>query len=182
MYRSDLDALLSMLNETGKAWVVQLASPESEKLSPQAAWQAHLVFVQGRVVECMIQRSLDKHSLSTGAQALEWLARAGQLAWNVEQIMPQHRVRPALAAPGGSPTSPRSVPQRTGHVEATVMKTWSHKQRQVFGLVDGTRSPEQIAALLNQPRSVVEEVLNSLQALGVIYHWGPDMFSPQLPR
>jgi len=44
----------------------------------------------------------------------------------------------------------------------------SRKQRQVFALVDGTRSAERIAAILRQPVEVVVKVLHDLETMGVI--------------
>lgn len=42
-----------------------------------------------------------------------------------------------------------------------MMNTWSRKQRQVFALVDGSRTSEHIATMLQQPPVVVEKVLDS---------------------
>jgi hypothetical protein len=48
------------------------------------------------------------------------------------------------------------------------MRPWTVLQRSVYLLADGTRSIEQIAALLSRPPQIIEQTLRELQALSAI--------------
>ena len=78
---------------------------------------------------------------------------------------PHHIAQSAGLLPPASLVTP---PQRIVQAEQGVISSWPRKHRQVFALVDGKRSVGQIAALLKLPPTVVEEIVNDLQLLGVI--------------
>src|SRR5581483_1475611 len=81
-------------------------------------------------------------------------------------------------SPAGPPTPPlrppiypdRSVPfyPRRLMVSQAQMRSWSVLQRSVYLLSDGTRSDQQIAALLSRPLNLVEQAIHDLQTLGAI--------------
>jgi hypothetical protein len=78
---------------------------------------------------------------------------------------PHHIAQPAGLLPSARLIKP---PQRIVQAEQGVISSWPRKHRQIFALADGKRSIEKIAAMLKQPPSVVEEIVNDLQSLGVI--------------
>ena len=78
---------------------------------------------------------------------------------------PHHIAQPAGPLSSSSLVIP---PQRIVQAEPGVISSWPRKHRQVFALVDGKRSVEQIVAMLKLPPAVVEEIVNDLQSLGVI--------------
>lgn len=73
-----------------------------------------------------------------------------------------------IALQGSQATLVQQVPKRTTQVEKRMMNTWSRKKRQVFALVDRSRTSEHIATMLQQSSGVVEKVLADLQAIGAI--------------
>lgn len=82
-----------------------------------------------------------------------------------DMVPPRHIAPPAGLLPSASLIKP---PQRIVQAEQGVISSWPRKHRQIFALADGKRSIEKIAAMLKQPPSVVEEIVNDLQSLGVI--------------
>ncbi len=165
MYTSDLPELLQMLHGTQKNLVVHIALPEAAAIGPGEPWQAQLSLIEGKVT-CQIWSSVDQRVLITNDEAIRWLAKLPQLSWSLEPFVTQRTPVPAFGR--SEAISLQQVPRRITHVEKNIMNTWSRKQRQVFALVDGSRTIEHIARMLQLPPHVVEQVLNDLQALGVI--------------
>lgn len=166
MYGNDLHEILRMLQGTQQPWVVHLEGSATEEDGSKLPWQAELFFVEGRVTTCHVSRRVDGHLLLKDQEALRWLVSLQRFAWSLEPFTP-----PQASAPGVSDTQTlllQQVPQRILQAEPGVMHACSRKQRQVFGLVDGSRTIEQIATILHQPSETVGEILTELQALGVI--------------
>ena len=166
MYSNDLESLLQLL--TGRNGMLYLEpSRDAETIEP---WHASLLLAEGRVITCDLRNEANDRILLSGVQAITWLANVGSLSWRLEE--PFHALR-QLANPSTLPIQHMRqyeslIPKRTVEGGQTMMISWSRRQRQVFALVDGMRSVEKIAALLRYPPELVEEVLNELQALGVI--------------
>ena len=165
MNAGNLAELLQMLQGTQKNWVAHIALPEAAASGSGEPWQAQLTVIEGKVT-CQVWSSVDKRVLLTNDRAIRWLATLPRLSWNLEPIDPPRASTRALQ--GSQATQVQQVPQRTTHVEKGVLNTWSRKQRQVFALVDGSRTSEHIATMLQQPPVVVEKVLDDLQAIGAI--------------
>ena len=165
MNASDLTALLQMLQGTQKNWVAHIALPEAVAIGSGEPWQAQLTVIEGKVT-CQVWRNVDKRVLLTNDRAIRWLATLPRLSWSLEPINPPRVSTRALQ--GSQATLVHQVPKRITHVEKRMMNTWSRKQRQVFALVDGSRTSEHIATMLQQPIEMVEKVLDDLQAIGVI--------------
>jgi len=161
----NLAELLQMLQGTQKNWVAHIALPEAVASGSGEPWQAKLTVIEGKVT-CQVWSSVDKRVLLTNDGAIRWLATLPRLSWSLEPIVPPMASTRALQ--GSKATQVQQVPQRTTHVEKRVLNTWSRKQRQVFALVDGSRTSEHIATMLQQPPVVVEKVLDDLQAIGAI--------------
>jgi len=162
---SDLTELLQMLQGTQKNWVAHIALPEAVASGSGEPWQAQLTVIEGKVA-CQVWSSVDKRVLLTNDRAIRWLAALPRLSWTLELMNPPGASTRALQ--GSQATLVHQVPKRITHVEQRMMNTWSRKQRQVFALVDGSRTSEHIATILQQPPWVVEKVLDDLQAIGVI--------------
>jgi hypothetical protein len=165
MYTSTFTELVQILNETQKNWVVNIETEESGSETP---WQAELSFVDGIVAVCHVWRKADGRSLLTDRKAIHWLTNLPSLRWTLEEPTPQQALPQAFNGSQAVLSSSPQVPQRFRQVEQGVIPPLSRKQRQVFALVDGTRSAERIAAILRQPVEVVVRVLDDLQAMGMI--------------
>ena len=157
--------------------VLQQFRPTGEfraHISPQPALkeggQAVLIVHNGTITSCFI---LDKagrkiyHDEETG----RLLSRLGVLDWQLapststaSEPMKGAGSPPVAARPVGTKIFyPRHLP-----VPLSQMRTWTMLQRSVYGLADGTRSSEQIAALLSRPPHIIEQVLRELQAFRAI--------------
>jgi len=165
VYTSTFTELVQMLKETRKNWVVNI---ETEENGPEKPWQAQLSFADGRVTVCHIWRKADGRSLFTDGGAISWLTSLPSLMWTLEGPTPQQALPQAGNGSQAVLSSSSWVPQRLRQGEQRVLPSLSRKQRQVFALVDGTRSAERIAAILRQPAEIVVQVLHELEAMGVI--------------
>jgi hypothetical protein len=137
-----------------------------------------LAVKDGRILSCFI---LDKHGqkLSHDQEAYRLLARLGILEWELVPL--SSPTSPATPAPTPQTNQPprtqpsvqtnrvyRSAFPRHLHVSQAQMRSWSMLQRSVYMLCDGTRSSEQLAALLSRPHDLIEQTLNDLRLLGAI--------------
>ncbi len=165
MYTSDFAHLLQTLHGTQQNCVVHMELPETAQIGPGEPWQAQLTLIEGKVT-CQVWSKVDKRVLLTNDEALHWLATLPRLSWSPEPFVPQQA--PVSAWQRSQEISEPVVPRRITQVNTKLMNTWSRKQRQVFALIDGSRTTEHIATMLQLPPSVVEQVLNDLQAIGVI--------------
>ena len=163
MYTGDLAKLLGMLKETRANDVIY-----TKWTGRGEPWQAQLTLLGGRVTFCHVWSSTDGHSLLTNGQAIRWLANRGNLIWERAASTQQQPSHSLLRTSQADLLSPFEVPQRLMQVGQEEMRSWVHKQRQVFALVDGQRSIERIAAILCQPFMVVEGIALELQSKGVI--------------
>jgi len=163
MYTSDFIGLLRMLEETRANGVFS-----TQGTGPGVPWQAQLTLSEGQVTTCYVQSSVNGQSLLTDGEAIRWLASLRYLNWERTAFTSQ-RTSPLVS--GDSQTvllQSSGVPQRLARAEPVGMHSWSRKQWQVFALVDGNRSTEQIAVMLCQPLNVVEDIVHDLQSKGVI--------------
>ncbi len=165
MYTSNFTKLVQMLQETQKNWVVHI---ETEEIGSGKPWQAQLSFVGGIVATGHVWQKRDGRVLFTNGEAIRWLTSLPQFSWTLSALTLPEVVSPALRDTQAGLSSPSRVPRRALQAEQQVISPWSRRQRQVFALVDGTRSAERIALILRQPPQVVEETLNELQAMDVI--------------
>lgn len=164
MYRSTFTELVQMLKETRKNWVVNI---ETEETGSEKLWQAQLFFADGKVTACDVWRKADGQGLFTDGGAISWLTSLPPLRWTLEGPTSQQALPPAGNGSRATSSSSPRVPQRPRQGEQGLLPSLSRKQRQVFALVDGTRSVERIAAILCQPVEVVVEVLHELEAMGM---------------
>src|SRR5436305_12115562 len=161
MNTSTFTELVQMLKETQKNWVVNI---ETEESGSEKLWQAQLSFVDGIVTICHVWYKADRRGLLPDREAARWLTNLPSLRWTLEELTSQQAFNGSQAVLSSS----SQVPQQFKQVEQRLILSLSRKQRQIFALVDGTRSAERIAAILRQPVGVVVQVLYDLEAMGVI--------------
>ena len=163
MYTNDLLGLLRMLEVTRANGVIS-----TEGIDPEGPWQAQLTLIEGHVSTCHVQRSVNGRSRLTDGEAIRWLSSLGYLTWERALLTPQQTSPIVLRDPQMTLSQSSGVPRRRAQAEPVEMHVWSRKQRQIFALVDGSRSTERIAAMLCQPLNVVEDIVHDLQSRGVI--------------
>ena len=162
MYTSSLTALLRVLQATQATCTIFTGGTETGE-----PWQAQLTLSEGQVIFCQVQHSVDGQLLLTDSTALQWLASQGNLSW--DQVgNPAELLLPASRALQVEPLLPGAVPQRQAVLGSAERGAWSRKHRQIFGLIDGTRSIERIAMMLRQPLDLVQDMVRDLQARGAI--------------
>jgi len=185
VYTRDISSLLQLLKVSEQSALLHIEPPENTG----EAWYARLMLVQGDVTMCQVLRVRDDASLIIGPPALQWLTTLGRLYYEEERQSVQG---PASPPPQGQPlVSPpveresagtlqpfiRAVqeglyvgnPRRTALGEregGTAIAGREH--RQVFLLVDGFHTLEEIASLLHKSPERVRQVLTELQSQGRI--------------
>src|SRR2546426_735693 len=145
MYTSTFTELVQVLEKTRKNWAVNIETEETDSGKP---WQAQLSFDDGKVTACHVWRKADGRSLFTNEGAIRWLTSLPSLTWTLEGPTPQQALPQASNGSQAVFSSSPRVPQRFRQVEQRVISSLSRKQRQVFALVDGTRSAERITDIL----------------------------------
>ena len=162
MYTSNLTELLRALRVSQATCTIFTGGLETRE-----PWQAQLTLSQGQITSCQVRQSTDGQLLLTDSAALQWLASQGSRSW--DQVgNPPRLLLPTRHTSQGEPLMPEAVPHRSAALEPAESSTWSRKQRQVFGLIDGTRSIERIAMILRQPRDLVQDLVRDLQVRGAI--------------
>jgi hypothetical protein len=144
-------------------------------VSPQAALkeggQAVLIVHNGTITSCFILDRAGRkiyHDEETG----RLLSRLGVLDW---QLAPSTSTasEPMKNASSASVSTAKLVSTRIFYprhlpVPLSQMRTWTILQRSVYGLADGTRHIEQIAALLSRPSHTIERIVRDLQKIHAI--------------
>lgn len=162
MYTSSLTELLRVLQEMQATCTIFTEDAEAGE-----PWEAQLSLSQGHLTSCQVLQSSNRQLLLTDSAALLWLASQGSHSW--DQVgNPPRLLLPARHTPQAESLLPDAVPQKVATLEPTESSTWSRKKRQVFGLIDGTRSIERIAMILRQPLDLVQDLVRDLQARGTI--------------
>jgi hypothetical protein len=162
MYTSTLTEMLRVLQAAQATCTIFTGGPEAGE-----PWQARLTISQGQVTSSQVLQSADGQLLLTDSAALQWLASQGSRSWDQVSNSPRLVLPTRRALQEGS-LMPEAVPQRLEALELAESRMWSRKQRQVFGLVDGTRSIERIAMIMRQPLDLVQDLVRDLQARGAI--------------
>ncbi len=133
---------------------------------------ARLILSNGKVVSCIVEGK--SGVLFLGEDALHMLQRMGILEWT---YTPETQNAPPISTQM-SPAPPRSeriaenmlvlFPIRTRLIEPREFASWSRWQRFVYNLADGSKSVDDIAQVLYQPRERIQETLSELQRQGAI--------------
>ena len=162
MYTSSLTTLLQELQAKQATCTIFTTGAETGE-----PWQAQLTFSEGQVISCRVHQSADGQLLLRDGVALQWLASQGSLSWH-QPGTPARLLLPASHTPRADPFLPGAVPHRLAVLGPAERGAWSRKHRQIFGLIDGTRSIERIAMMLRQPLDLVQDLVRDLQAQGAV--------------
>jgi hypothetical protein len=182
VYTKDIAFLLRLLGSSKQSGVLLVEAPGPDT-SP---WLGQFQLDKGRVLSCLV---IDKTSGRVGLrdeEALQWLATRGKLEWRLQEeetlppaptprLLPTgedtqreetHAAKPPLAPPKNLLGA---IPQRAmAETVASTSLLTSREHRQVYALVDGQRTIEEIAYLLHRPAEFIISILQELQARGLI--------------
>lgn len=182
MYTKDITALLRLLwtsKQSGMLFVEPFEQHES-------SWQGLFHLDKGTVKSCAVRNKADGRVLLSNDEAIRWLISQGKLNWNLEEgAQPQNLSAPLLPPPEEvhhhrqpdehtAPSFARNnqlerIPKRTQKGDALQLHAFaSREHRQVFTLVDGRRTVEEIISLLHKSPAAVLSILQELQAAGFI--------------
>lgn len=182
MYTKDITALLRLLwtsKQSGKLFVEPI---EQQGLS----WQGLFHLDKGAVKSCVVRDKADGRILLSNDEAIRWLVSQGKLNWNLEEdTQPQSPSVPLLSPPEEVSSRRRSdeyaqpvlapqnqltsIPKRTQKGDALPLHAFaSREHRQVFTLIDGRRTIDEIIYLLHKSPAAVLAILQELQAAGLI--------------
>lgn len=150
------------------------------------SWQGLFHLNKGAVKSCVVRDKADGRILLSNDEAIRWLVSQGKLNWNLEEdTQPQNPSVPLLSPPEEVPGSRRSdeyaqpvlapqnqltnIPKRTQKGDALPLHAFaSREHRQVFTLIDGRRTIDEIIYLLHKSPAAVLAILQELQAAGLI--------------
>jgi len=187
VYTKDLTSLLQLLKVSEQTTLLRLEPPEPTG----EEWYALLSLVRGDVTRCQVLRVRDEALLFDGPAALRWLITLGRLSYE-EMASPLGLIRPVPPPPQTQPlastqseqVSAKSMQPFIQAVQKSVRAGKPHRttrgdqegvagitereHRQVFLLVDGLHTPEEIADLLHKSPDRVRQVLVDLQRQGRI--------------
>jgi hypothetical protein len=189
VYTKEIAFLLRLLGTSKQSGVLLVEAPGPDP-SP---WLGQFQLENGQVLSCMLLDKADGRVVLRNEEALRWLMAQGKMTWrledgphppalsppareetpyeeapHVERFREERRAPlPWTRQPEPAPLGP--VPHRTEKgklVPAHVFASREH--RQVFALVDGHRTIDEIAHLLQRPSDAILRVLQELQAAGFI--------------
>jgi hypothetical protein len=130
---------------------------------------AQIILGQGQVYSCKIIATRTGIVLREQQEAYHALERCGDVNWSVRPEPSLHApVRPQTTSP---PTAtdrmfPRQIPSlRVSRLSPEILEPLSHPYRRVLRLVDGGRSIEDIARLLNKEPQEIQQMLAALPHL-----------------
>ena len=182
MYTKDITFLLRLLGSSKQSGVLVVEAPGPD----ESPWQAQFQLDNGIVRSCVLLDKANGRVVLRDEEALQWITARGRLEWHMEEAEPPPNPLPRLLPPGNEPGREdvyaaeelpptlgskqlRMIPQRalTGNIVSGDVFV-SREHRQVFALVDGQRTIEEIAQLLHRPSDFIIGVLQDLQARGLI--------------
>ncbi len=182
MLTKDIAFLLRLLGSSKQSGVLFVEAPGPD----ESPWQGQFQLNNGMVTSCVLLNKADRRPVLRNEEALAWITRQGKLSWHLEETAPFPEPAPPLLPPGGETTredyyreenpppfpprnQPGVIPQRTPKGKLVPSNTFaSREHRQVFALVDGQRTIEEIAQLLHRSPEFIISVLQELQAAGFI--------------
>ncbi len=128
---------------------------------------AQIILGQGQVSSCKIIATRTGIVLREQQEAYHALERCGDVTWHVRPAPSLHPpVRPQATLPPTSGTFPAQIPSlRVSRLSPEILAPLSHPYRRVLGLVDGKRSIEDIARLLNKTPQEIQQMLAALPHL-----------------
>ena len=187
MYTKDLSFLLRLLQTSRQSGILLVQAPEQDE-SNDSSWQGRFQLENGVVKACLVLHTRNGKILFRNDEAINWLLSQGKLEWRIEE----EAQLPARPLPSSSPQwdegtrgdrstgeglllTPlwekrrREIFQRTLRGDRAPANAFpSRDHRQVFSLIDGRRSIEEIVRLLQKPPEIVLRILQELQNAGFV--------------
>ncbi len=168
MYSLDYRTLVGVLQQLGSSGEFHCDLPSLATL--RGGGKAILFVQSGKVISCLILNK-DGQRVHHDNEAQRLLLMLGTLDW---ELIPSTSSK--TASPVTPPPIPRVKPAKNSThliprrlmVPDAQLRTWSTLERSVYFLADGTHSIEQIAMLLSRPVKTIEQVIQNLEAAGVI--------------
>lgn len=157
-------AIFQALRDQNEITALSAALPFVPGFSQQAG-EVALILGQGHIQRCTI-RTRNGLLLAQGGEALKTLEQLGNLAWQVQELSSSGESWPATDSKGQEhgQSAEQHIPRRcVAALSLTQQQTLSRRQRQVFALVNGSRSVAGIAALLRLPADEIARLLQELQ-------------------
>ncbi len=186
MYTKDITFLLRLLGSSKQSGVLRVEAPGPG----ESPWLGQFQLEKGRVLSCVVMNKASGLIGLRDEEALQWLTTRGKLEWWLQEEgeplppSPSPRALPAgedtrrehasAPAPAPAPLLPPknllgAIPQRAmSEAMAPAPAFTSREHRQVYALVDGQRTIEEIARLLHRPSEFIISILQELQARGLI--------------
>ena len=184
MYTKNLASVLQVLNLSRQNGVLQINPLQGS----DTVWYAFLILNNGIATGCQIVSDTGT-LLRDGPEALLWLTSQNELSWSLalpgsspsresSSILSQQNYRGNTHATEDTAFA-RILPTQTGTATGKLRRTalgkqlgsnaiQSRTQRHIFNLIDGRKTPEEIAELLHKTPTEVRQVLNDLYIRGFI--------------
>jgi hypothetical protein len=191
VYTKDLASLLNLLSVSSQSGTLRIESADADKHE----WFAMVSLQEGKIMACSLLSKQDGRQLLTGQHVIDALTHAGPLSWNLEtaahrrnlpspsgpvsedaqqkrsserkQILHQSR-QLNRDMPAGQ-TGVQLVPHRTMQgSHAASSGSWPREHRQVFALIDGHHSVEDLSRLLHKPLHELLPIVYQLRGAGFI--------------
>jgi len=182
VYTKDITFLLRLLQTSKQSGMLFVERPGPN----ESTWQGQFRLDKGVMMSCLVRNKTDGQVLLSNDEAVRWLISQGRLTWHLEEDAPflplllpapppheeakkeQRQVEDALPSFVWRKEL-GSIPQRTKKgLDAPVNAFASREHRQVFALVDGQRTVEEIVYLLHKPPDSIVRLLRELQVAGFI--------------
>jgi len=171
-YQLDLQTMLEQL--AGRSGILEAdLKPGIYLRTPRLV---RIILIAGKIKECTITPKNGKGSSIFNEEALAILQQIAELQWTYtpQAIQPAPSSPPAPAVPpiAHIPSyhgiQPTTIPRQTRAVALPELRTWPRLHRLAFSLVDGHKSCNDIARLLNQPLAALLPIFHDLQSAGII--------------
>ncbi len=181
-YALTLDLLLQVLQRHHQTYHIgalvpaEMVSALKQKATRGTLCRVSLVIEGGQIASCLIVDQQERVLLE-GAQAFASVRSCEQIVWSVQPVHASGALRgqsvpnplsPMQAPSLQIPWALRSPARLTLHLSSITLAPLSRKQRLVLVLIDGKRTVADLSKLLSVPTGHIEEVLNELEALGLI--------------
>ncbi len=182
VYTKDITFLLRLLQTSKQSGLLLVECPGQN----ESTWQGQFQLDKGVVLSCLVCNKSDGRVLLSNDEAVHWLISQGRLSWTLAEAeqfpgslppaLPPHeeakkgyQQQEDTWPPSGWLKQAGDIPQRTPKGrDAPVNAFPSREHRQVFALIDGRRTVEEIVHLLHKPPDSVIRVLKELRAAGFI--------------
>ena len=185
VYTKDLTFLLRLLLTSKQSGVLFVESC-GQNGSDGSSWQGQFQLDNGVVALCLVRSKTDGQVLFTNEEAVLWLTRQGRLEWHMgedaqsedvllpslphyEESRREQPLQEVMQSPLVQSKQSKGIPLRTVRGNTAPVNTFAtREQLQVFALVDGRRTIEEIVRLLHKQPDAVIRILQELQTMGFV--------------